>query len=181
VTSKQKFAIALAAAAAAALLFCALSKQWFKVEGRGGEVRFGLLSVERCVGTGDAQQCTVMSLQDELADARESDDSVDTWLTASVATFYLALVCVLALLATAALGFRRHDKVATVGKLTLLIIIATIGACIFVMSKRPIFLSASLGVFLFMTGGMAGAIAAHLLSSDSTYVEEHRDPSIPRL
>ena len=180
-TSKQKLALGLVGAATAALLFCALTKKWFKIKHWGGTTHVGLLSIENCVGEG-SDSCKTESLDDYFEEVRKSDDNpVGTWLTASKLTFYLALASVLMLIGVGVLGFKHHEKVTVVGKLALLVLTLTILASVVVLAKRPPFFNASLGVFLFMVGGMAGVIGAQMLTSEKTYIEEYRDPSIPKL
>lgn len=180
-TSKQKLALGLVGAAAVAMLFCALTKQWFKIEGRGFITKVGLLEVESCMTVMGSETCKSESLAESLKEAREHDDNVDTWLMASKFTFYLALASVLILIGVGVLGFMHHEKVAVVGKIALLVLILTILGSVVLLAKRPILLNASLGVFLFMFGGMAGVIGAQMLTNENTYIEIERDPSIPKL
>lgn len=185
-TSKQQLALGLVGLAAAAMLFCALTKQWYKIEYRTHVVKVGLLDVETCFNFGD-KECKTESLHDRVKEDlkyqynQKLKDNIETWLTASKLTFIMALLSVFALIGVGILGFLRHDKVALVGKLALLVLILTILCSIVLLAKKSIFLNASLGVFLFMFGGMAGVIGAQMLTMDSTYVEVERDPSIPRL
>lgn len=180
-TSKQKLALGLVGGAAIAMLFCALTKQWFKIEMRSAVSKVGLLSVESCNSFTGTETCKTESLSKTFESIRKTDDNIDTWLMASKFTFYLALLSVLALIGVGVLGFLHHEKVSVVGKVTLLILILTILGSVVVLAKKPILLNASLGTFLFMVGGMAGVIGAQMLTNDSTYVEEERDPSIPKL
>ncbi len=172
-TNKQKAALGLCAAAAIMLLFSAVTKTWFHNKlGYAGEFNMGLLSVESCF----QKECETQSLN-----TAASKKEYGTFVLAGQATFGLGLVSVAMLLATAFLGFRRHDRVSQIGKITLLVLILTIAGALIVMIKRPPLANASLGVFLFMIGGMAGVLGAQMLSSPATYEEVERDPSIPRL
>lgn len=170
-TSKQKTALALVAAAIATLAFCTLTNRWFHVEYRGTKYDIGLLEMESC--TGDT--CERKSLDDSF------DDRHSTYILASKATFGLGLASMALLLVLIPLGITHHRKVGTLGKLTLAVLIFTVLAALVVMLKKPPVANASLGVFLFMVGGMAGVIGAQMLSSPTTYEDIARDPSIPRL
>lgn len=180
-TSKQKLALGLVGAAIAAMLFCALTNKWFSISMRGGSINIGLRSIESCDTFAGKEECTSRTLKAFFEDMRDDDDAIDTWLTASSLTFYLAFASILALGVVGFFGFKQHDKVGLVAKITLLVLILTILCAVVVLAKRPPRINASMGVFLFMVGGMTGVIGAHLLGNPETYVEVERDPSIPKL
>lgn len=171
-TTKQKTAMALVGAAMIMLLFSMLTKKWFRIDYGQYKISIGLLSVEQC---GD-QQCSSDSLKEVFR-----EDDMATYVLASKATFVLGLVSAVALAVLALLGLKRRDATTVMGKITLLILILTVLGSIIVMAKKPHITNASLGVFLFMLGGMAGVIGAQMLSTSSTYEQATRDPSIPRL
>jgi hypothetical protein len=171
-TSKQMTALALVAAAIAMLSFCTLTKRWFQVDYWGSKFSIGLLSMEGCA----ADTCKSESLADTF-----NDDDDKTYVRASQATFGLGLLSVALLLTLIPLGIKHHEKVATMGKIALGVLILTIFAALVVMLKKPTVANPSLGVFLFMIGGMSGVIGAQMLSVPGTYEHITRDPSIPRL
>lgn len=171
-TNKQKAALALVGAAVLTLVGCTLTKQWFNTNFGVTEFNVGLLSMEGCW----MESCE----RTPLSEAFEDSDS-GLYVTASKATFGFGLASAGLLAVLAVFGYKRHDKVGVLGKVTLLVLIVTVIASIVVVAKKPPVANASLGVFLFMVGGMAGSIGAHMLSEPSTYEEVERDPSIPRL
>jgi hypothetical protein len=174
-TSKQVTALALIAAAIGMLSFCTLTKRWFHVEYRGTTFNIGLLEMESCV----AGECKSESLDE--AEAVKTYKERSLYVLASRATYGLGLTGAALLFVLFLLGIKPYDKVGSIGKLTLGVLILTVLAAMVVMLKKPPVANASLGVFLFMIGGMAGVIGAQMLSSPGTYEAIARDPSIPRL
>jgi hypothetical protein len=174
-TSKQITALALIAAAIGMLSFCTLTKRWFHVEYRATTFNIGLLEIERCGGG----ECQSESLGD--AEVLENYKELSLYVSASRVTFGLGLASAALLLVLMPFGIKPNGKVGPLGKLTLGVLILTVFAAMVVMLKKPPLANAGLGVFLFMIGGMAGVIGAHMLSSPSTYEEIVRDPSVPRL
>jgi hypothetical protein len=174
-TSKQATALVLVVAAIGMLSFCTLTKRWFHVEYRGTTFDIGLIEMQSCV----AGECKSERLDD--ADPVKVYKEKSLYVLASRVTFGLGLTSAALLLLLIPLGIKPHARVGSMAKLALGVVILTVLAAMVVMLKKPPVANASLGVFLFMIGGMAGVIGAQMLSSPGTYEEITRDPSVPRL
>lgn len=171
IMSKQTIAAIAACISALVLVGCVLTKRWFHTEFRAGHVDIGLLSAESCFDGA----CQSQQLSDSI------DEELSTFVTAAKLTFVLGLLSAGLLVISSLFGLLRHARAPQLAKLTLLLLCVAICVALVLLIKRPQLANASLGVFLFMAGGMAGVISAQMLASSGAEDETTRDPTVPRL
>jgi hypothetical protein len=170
-TDNRMLAIGLAVAAAAMLVFAAFSRMW--VARPLPEIGFGPLGCSNCAtllgeGTGGMSNSAFLDKIVEYAPSAKEDIS-SAFVPMGYATFGLALIAAIGLLAAAGIAFKKARPELRVSPASVALLAqmgALVTGCVFVATKPggPGFVGVSLGFWIFGIGAVAGMAGAQMLS-----------------
>lgn len=171
----RSLAIALSIAAAVALIYAALTRQWLVNGNQYEQYGFGLRSSYACGQSfGEAHECDEMSNSEYIAHEREvssasARNASGAFSPMGWATFVECLVAALGLIAAAgiAIAKKRPDWPMAPTTLALLAIMASlITGCVFVATKpgAPGFVGVGMSFWIFGAGSVLGIAGAQMLA-----------------